>query len=694
MDTHMATNQTHAAFRIAKELRGGQLQQQVEAIKTQSGQLAFGEQVAQELARHFHATLNVVTDISRALLAAIHPQQPSGPHPEVTAAAQPPPPAQPPAQPAQQPAQPTVRTRAATEAAAAAARSLAAAAAAEQAAQQRSAAATAAAANSEEPTLAEVDEAMHWLRNTAPGANGLTAQLLRRGGQPAVQWVHRAIIAAWRSGRAPAAWKRALLVPIHKKGSRLASDNYRGVTLLEICGKVYILVIHRRTYQHLSNQMLDCQQGFRPNRGTGDALFSLRRLEELARDFNTPLHAAFVDFRKAFDSVDREALWQLLRARGLAPKMVDLLEDLYTGCGAQVVANGHTSDWFPMASGVRQGCPMSPTLFNVFMDFLARLVTQKCHDQGVTGFRVAYRIDGQLVSPQQEQDPHTAILMLLYADDLVLMADSAAGLAAALRILEHTAREWCMHLNYTKTQAMVFGDAEHQHSEAIQLHTGQVEHVSEFRYLGSIQESTVQHDKELSTRIQQAGFAFHQLHRRVFSDRNVSLHTKMCIYKAIVVPILIYGASESWAPTRAQLHQLDVFNNNCLRRILRERLGPDALSNEALHARTNQPDISALLSTHRLRWLGHMGRLPDTSSVKRLLFASAPAPVGQEGLLSRVRGGPSAAWNRVARADIQTLSRLTQHANAGLHTNELTWLNNCQSRDAWRDLVSKCSTVG
>jgi hypothetical protein len=143
---------------------------------------------------------------------------------------------------------------------------------------------------------------MHWLRNTAPDANGLTAQLLRRGGQPAVQWVHRAIIAAWRSGRAPAAWKRALLVPIHKKGSRLASDNYRGVTLLEICGKVYILVIHRRTYQHLSNQMLDCQQGFRPNRGTGDALFSLRRLEELARDFNTPLHAAFVDFRKAFDS--------------------------------------------------------------------------------------------------------------------------------------------------------------------------------------------------------------------------------------------------------------------------------------------------------------------------------------------------------------------------------------------------------
>jgi hypothetical protein len=482
-------------------------------------------------------------------------------------------------------------------------------------------------------------------------------------------------------------------VPIHKKGSRLESDHYRGVTLLEICGKVYILVIHRRTYHHLSNQMLDCQQGFRPNRGTGDALFSLRRLEELARDFNTPLHAAFVDFRKAFDSVDREALWQLLRARGLAPKMVDLLEDLYTGCGAEVVANGHTSDWFPMASGVRQGCPMSPTLFNVFMDFLARLVTQRCHDQGVTGFRVAYRIDGQLVSPQQEQGPHTAILMLLYADDLVLMADSAAGLATALRILEHTAREWGMHLNYTKTEAVVFGDGEQPHPQAIQLHTGQIEHVNHFRYLGSIREGAVQHDRELSKRIQQAGFAFHQLHRRVFSDRNVCLHTKMCIYKAIVVPTLIYGASESWAPTPAQLRQLDVFNKDCLRRILNERLGPDVMSNAALYAKTKQPAISALLSTHRLRWLGHMGRLPDTSSVKRLLFASAPAPVGQEGLLHRIVGGPRPAWNRVARGDIRTLSLLPQPDPAAFRTSELTWLNDCQSKDAWRELVSNCSTV-
>jgi len=339
-----------------------------------------------------------------------------------------------------------------------------------------------------------------------------------------------------------------------------------------------------------------------------------------------------------------------------------------------------------MASGVRQGCPMSPTLFNVFMDFLARVVTQRCHDQGVSGVRVAYQINGQLVQPPHTQDAYMSTLMLMYADDLVLVADSAPGLHTALQVLEQVAKEWGMQLNYTKTKAMVFGGAvQPQPAQSIVLQEGQVEHVDEFRYLGSIQHSTAQQDKELSTRIQQAGFAFHELYRRVFSDRGVTLATKMRIYKAVVVPTLLYGGAESWAPTRAQQHQLDVFNNNCLRRILHERLGVDVMSNARLYEVTRQPSISSLLSMHRLRWLGHMGRMHDSSSVKRLLFATAPAPLGHPALPRRVVGGPSATWNRVARDDIATLNPAT---------SELTWLDDCQERVSWREIVSRCSTVG
>ena len=214
--------------------------------------------------------------------------------------------------------------------------------------------------------------------------------MLKLGGQPVLVWMHRIITAVWHSGAAPKSWKQAQLVPIYKeKGNPLMRDNFRGVTLLEVCGKAYVTIIHNRIRQHLCNQLLDAQHGFRPGRGTAGALFSMRRLQELGRDWRAPLHAAFVDFRKAFDSVNREALWRLLEARGVAPKLVSLIRDLYDGCEACVVANGETSPWFPMATGVRQGCPMSPTLFNVYIDFLARLVAQRCQQRGVQGFRWA-----------------------------------------------------------------------------------------------------------------------------------------------------------------------------------------------------------------------------------------------------------------------------------------------------------------
>ena len=165
---------------------------------------------------------------------------------------------------------------------------------------------------------------------------------------------------------------------------------------------------------------------------------------------------------------------------------------------------------------------------------------------------------------------------------------------------------------------------------------GSAEHKLHFKYLGSMQEHTAQQDKELGTRLRSAGVAFHKLYRRVFKIRSVSLVTKMRIYKTVVVPALIYGAAESWAPTQAQEQQLDVFNTTCLRRILGVRRGPGMMSNDRLYSITGQTPISQWLRMHRLRWLGHVARMPDSSNVKRLLFATAcmqddHAPVKRRG---------------------------------------------------------------
>jgi hypothetical protein len=682
MDGHMQARRLRLAFRIANDLAGKPHAQQASAIQTPAGGIVFGSGVVHVLARHFEGVLNVATVVAPVLLAAV-PTSPalagSSDNAAIAAAATA---ARTAAAPPMARPAPPIRTRR----------------------QQAQAQVPAGMGlplppspprptGPAEPDLQEVAEAIAMLRNTCPGLDKVAAAMLKHGGAATTEWMHRVIVSAWRSGTAPAAWKQAQLVALHKKGNRLLPDNYRGVTLLSVCGKAYVTLIHRRIRDQLCGQLLDAQNGFRKGRGTGDALFSMRRLQELARQHGAPLHTAFVDFRKAFDSVNREALWRVLLARGVDPKLLGLIKDLYSGCQACISSNGTTSQWFPMSSGVRQGCPMSPTLFNVFIDFLARLVIAACEEQGVRGFTVAFRINGQLVAAPVGNPSLLALLMLLYADDMVLLAPSAAALHVALLALERITCDWGMAINYDKTKIVVFSpphtaapstaaaaqqptqqQPSSQHA-ACALQAGTVAEVSHFSYLGSIAESGCQQEREISKRLRTAGVAFSQMQRRVFAARGVSLATKMAIYKAAVVPSLLYGAAESWAPTAAQLQRLDVFNTSCLRRITHTRR-ESCMPNEELYRLTGQPAISALLRAHRLRWLGHVARTGDNAAVKQLMFAhEVPG-------MACLRGRPSITWPDVAKGDMDMIGV------AG------DWYDMCQDRAVWRDVVSGCSTVG
>ena len=287
----------------------------------------------------------------------------------------------------------------------------------------------------------------------------------------------------------------------------------------------------------------------------------MRRLVDLAAGSGAPLHAAFVDFSKAFDRVNREVLWEVLLARGVHPKLVELVKDLYTGCQARVAAHGTTSDWFELRTGVRQGCPLSPLLFNVFMDFLARQVMARCRAQGVNGFTIAFRFrDGSRAYANSEQLLHT--LMLLYADDMVLLAHDRRGLEIALRELEAVTNMWGMRINYDKTQALLI---HHQETEVqrhyrsadqvaavaaatadIQLQHGTVKYVEYYKYLGGTIHDSGSVDMELSKRLGAAAGVFGSLRRAVFAHNAISLDTKVKVYNSVVLPVLLYRAAESW----------------------------------------------------------------------------------------------------------------------------------------------------
>ena len=151
-------------------------------------------------------------------------------------------------------------------------------------------------------------------------------------------WLTRIICKAWDSCTAPQDWKSGIIIlPFYKgKGSRYDCGNYRGITLLSVQGKVYARVILSRIRGHLQQLRRKEQSGFNPHRSTTDRIATLRMILQTRRKFRRPTWVAYVDFRAAFDSVNRQSLWLLLKTKVVPQKLIDLLDDLYTNTESAV----------------------------------------------------------------------------------------------------------------------------------------------------------------------------------------------------------------------------------------------------------------------------------------------------------------------------------------------------------------------
>ena len=135
----------------------------------------------------------------------------------------------------------------------------------------------------------------------------------------------------------PSDWKRGLVVTLWKgKGDLQDCNNYRGVTLLSVPGKVFAQIIIDWVRHHMLEHQRPEQSGFTPKRSTIDRILALRVLTECRREFRQGLLAVYVDLCKAFDSVNRDALWRILGLRGVPQKLINLMSELHSGTESAV----------------------------------------------------------------------------------------------------------------------------------------------------------------------------------------------------------------------------------------------------------------------------------------------------------------------------------------------------------------------
>ena len=175
--------------------------------------------------------------------------------------------------------------------------------------------------------------------------------------------------------------------------------------------------------------------GFRPQRSTTDMMFVVRRLQELGRTSNTSLEICFIDLTKAYDSVDRVLLCEVLARFGVPPRMIKVIRMFHDGMRARVqLDGGDFSAWFNVCQGLRQGCVLSPLLFNIFFAAIIMVVLQRFAEDPLIVSDLVYLDDapkGEDGRPREEgtlEMVWQALWGMLYADDAGVVSTSLVGL--------------------------------------------------------------------------------------------------------------------------------------------------------------------------------------------------------------------------------------------------------------------------
>ena len=152
---------------------------------------------------------------------------------------------------------------------------------------------------------------------------------------------------------------------IPRKGDLKDCNNWRGITLLSVPGKIFCSIHLIRIRPAVDHVLREEQAGFRPGWSCIDQIFALRNSLEQSNEWQSPLIINFIDFQKAFDSVDRNALWRIMELYGIPIKIIDLIKNFYENSTCTTLVNGERTDPFPVNTGVRQGSILSPILFSL-----------------------------------------------------------------------------------------------------------------------------------------------------------------------------------------------------------------------------------------------------------------------------------------------------------------------------------------
>ena len=329
------------------------------------------------------------------------------------------------------------------------------------------------------------------------------------------------------TSKIPAMWKQGIINPIPKCTTSDPRDpyNYRGITITCAMYKLYCSILNERLTKWADslNVLEDEQNGFRKNRSCLDHLYTLTNIIESRKLRRQNTFVAYVDFSKAYDRLHRDLLWYKLRKMGLHGNLLDALKSLYSGVSGSVRLNGHMSEWFNINTGLKQGCVISPLLFNLYVNDIAQNI--KSLDKGIN-------------------INNTQVSILQYADDIALIAANEIDLQCMLNCLGTWCTKYKMAVNMTKTQIVHYRTPSiQQTSFTFKIHNSVLEVSNTYKYLGLYLNEFLDFNQTAKQVAKSAGRALGLLIAKSKAYGGMPYEVYTQLYDSMVDSIISYGSA-------------------------------------------------------------------------------------------------------------------------------------------------------
>ena len=375
------------------------------------------------------------------------------------------------------------------------------------------------------------------------------------------------------SGIVPTEWCIGIIIPIFKnKGVDTNPDNYRGITLLSCLGKLFTSILNHRIslFFEAANMLGEEQAGFRSNYSTTDNIFVLKSIIDIYLRNKKRLYCAFIDYKKAFDLIDRSSLWYKMLKMGLRGKLFTVIKNIYESAKSCVAVRGEMSEFFTCNTGVRQGENLSPLLFAIYLNDFQEYISNSygglkyleselsdCLELGFDNANVALNLS-----------------CLLYADDTIILAETPEELQKALDAVDSYCQTWHLTVNASKTKVVIFSRGKVRRIPEFVYGGDPLEVVDDFVYLGVKFNYNGSFKKAISKQVTQARKALYSMLVKA-KKLQLSVDTQCHLFDHLVLPVLLYGC-EVWG--YECIDQIEVFHRKFLRKVLNvNKCTPDCM---------------------------------------------------------------------------------------------------------------------